>query len=64
MKKLLAIALITFLATGCAENTSTKEEKTMNQTNDKTINSEASDREKEIRDSTKMLDQQLNDTTK
>ena len=63
MKKLLAIAMVAFIAVGCAEATSTKEEKTTNQTNGNSTSDGLNQREKEIRDSTKMLDEKLKDTT-
>lgn len=62
MKKLIAIALVCFLAVGCAETT-TKEEKTTTETNGASDNNKVDEREKEIRDSTKMLDAQLSDTS-
>ncbi|RYF89094.1 MAG: hypothetical protein EOO03_06845 [Chitinophagaceae bacterium] len=63
MKKMIAIVMLAALATGCAETTDKKVEATTTETNANAPESEASRREKEIRDSTKMLDAQLNDTS-
>ena len=64
MKKLIAIAFISLCFAACSETTS-KEETTTTGTDvnatETTVPTEAQRREKEISDSTKMLDKQLAD---
>ncbi len=64
MKKLFVITMTAFIAVGCTESSSSKEAKTTKEINRPSTTGEVNQREKEIRDSTKMLDEELNDTTK